>query len=566
MSLDEPFEEQSTLPDQRTDAIDIHRFDPMPKRPTLDAPPTPCSQLHSSYFPEPAAFVESGMGRPFEFCGRGRGSKSSASSSTTNPHRRLKSASSSLPLSHPSEAAVVQDETASVPKLETSQATKDPKVLDLQPHPQAKRRRPSSWEYVLLGFTPISALLLPFTHSRFSPLSRYYSEAHSFPDYGTASDKMSQAWLRELNGSAAGGLNTLTNPPRPLIHQYSPGERPRSKRCNPNDTQDSSYSRYFPNPKRHRANETHDLTFSDSQEDPYDFRSNSSTGKSKVARVGVEEFRHAQPKSNAVRRSRTRKSRLSSSRQHSSLDDDVSKRGNDNRDSPDLSKNSGLIDTPDILLTEPGPPPSSIRSDVVRAAPKRARLSSQTETTSPHFKRPRIHQSVESIESEDELSRVEHRQKQRTKFSDRFDPGRTSSSRGDIQPTQFLKPRPKPSSAPRSAEKRLEVHVKRAVSGKNIYSGAADQCPLLLQRADGQSPLLSPDCRRDAQSPLDWLAVNLDNVTKIEHAATQTHFLHVVRPRSNHFESSLWLEVMDHRDVLNFIASINRNRLVEGSA
>ncbi|KAG5925988.1 hypothetical protein E4U42_003766 [Claviceps africana] len=496
--------------------------------------------------------------------------KSSASSSPTNPPRRLKSASSSLPSSHPSEAAVVHGETASISKLESSQSTKDTKdtkFLDQKPHPQTKRRRPSSWEYVLLGHTTISALLLPFTHPQSSPLARYYSEAHSFPDYGTASDTMSQAWLRELNGSAAGGLNTLTNPPLPLRPQYSPGEGSRSKRGRPSDAQDSSYSPYFPTSKRHRVNETHDLTFSDSQDDPYDFRSNSSTGKSKFARVGVEEFRHAQPKSNAVRRSRTRKSRSSLSRQHSSLDDTVLNGGNDNCNPPDPSKNSASLDTPDILLAESDPPPSSVRSDLVRPGPKRARLPCQTETTSPHFKRPRIHQSVESIESEDELSKTEHQQKQRMKFSDRFDPGRTSSSRGDIQPTQFLKPRPKPSVAPGPASNGLQVHVKRAVSGKNIFAGASDQHPLLLQRAGGQSPLLLlPEYERDAQSPLDWLAINLENVTKIEHAATQTHFVHVVRPRSNHYESSLWLEVMDHRDVLNFISTINRNQLVERSA
>ncbi|KAG5985403.1 hypothetical protein E4U55_003631 [Claviceps digitariae] len=467
--------------------------------------------------------------------------KSSASS--PKPQRRLKSACSSLPPFCPTEAAVVQDDIASLSKLESAQDIKDLDLKAKATTTRKKRRRPSSWD----------------------PLARYYSEAHSFPDYGTASDKMPQTWLRELNGSTAGGLNTLTNPPLPLIQQYSPGERPGSKRYKPNDAQDSSYSRFFPPPKRHRTNETHDLTFSDSQEDPYDFRSNSSTGKPRAARTGVEEFRHAQPKSNAVRRSRTRKSRVSLSRQQSSLDEAVGKGGNENIDSPDRSKNSeSLLDTPEILLVDPDPPPSNIRSDLVRPGPKRSRLASRTETTSPHFKRPRIHQSIESIESEDELNQVQHRQKRRTNFSDLFDP-KNKPTRGDIQPTQFMKPCPKPSRAPVPvpAARVLQVHVRRAVSGKNIFAGDQDERPLVLQQAGSETPhILSPKCTRDAKSPLDWLAIDLDKVTKIEHAASETHFVHVVRPRSNHFESSLWLELMDHRDVLSLTGSRIRDRAV----
>ncbi|KAG6009661.1 hypothetical protein E4U21_001725 [Claviceps maximensis] len=465
-----------------------------------------------------------------------------SSASLPKPQQRLHvtSACSSLPPSCPSEAVVVQHEIDGVSKLESSQ---DCKALDLKANSGKKRRRPSSCD----------------------PLARYYSEAHSFPDYGTASDKMPQAWLREINSSAAGGLNTLTNPPYPPTQQYSPGARPRTKRYQPNDAQDSSVSRYFPPPKRPRANETHDLSFIDgSQEDPYDFRSNSSTGKSKLARLGVEEFRHAQPKTNAVRRSRTRKSRSSLSRQlQSSLDDDLAKGKNEGFGNPDLLKDPDSSETPDILLTEADPPPSRIRSDLVQIGPKRSRLASRTEKTiSPHFKRPRIHQSVESIDSEDELSQAHHRQKRRTDFSDRFDPKHTPT-RGDIRPTQFLKPRPKPSHAPVSATRLLEVHVRRAVSGKHIFSGHQDESALLLQQADSATPhLLSPLCTRVARSPLDWLAIDLNKVTKIEHAANQTHFVHVVRPRSTHFESSLWLELMDHRDVLILTESI-KHRLVE---
>ncbi|KAG6040332.1 hypothetical protein E4U41_000889 [Claviceps citrina] len=448
-------------------------------------------------------------------------SPAKSSTSSPKPHRQLKSACLSLQPCRPIETAAVQDQTARDPKLASSQGTQD---LGPKAYIEGKRRRPSSWD----------------------PLARYYSEAHSFPDYG---------WLKELNGSTAGGLNTLTNPPPPSLAPYPPGGSPRPKRHKPNDPKDSSRSRYFPTTEP----ETHDLTYSDSQEDPYDLRSNSSTGKPMVARVGVKEYRNAQPKNNAAR-PRTRKSR-SSIGNHRLLDA-AGKGRNTNLDLLDRSENPEALDTLDVLAGHDDPPPSNVRSDLARVCPKRTRSECYTETSSSHFKRPRVHQqNEESIDSEDELSRDQYREKPLPKNLDLFNSKRTST-RGDIRPTQFLRTRPNPSYATPSPEMPL-IHVRRAVSGKHTFPGTGEDGEVVLQSVHGGSPLLSPKCTLDAKSSLGWLAIDLDKVTQMEHAATHSHFIHVLRPRSNNFESNLWLQMMDHRDVMSLVRITKSNQLKE---
>ncbi|KAG6066275.1 hypothetical protein E4U32_006306 [Claviceps aff. humidiphila group G2b] len=424
------------------------------------------------------------------------------------------------------------------PKLDSSRGTNHLGAKANPEEEEERRRRPSSWD----------------------PLARYYSEAHSFPDYGSATDKMSLSRLREINGATAGGLNTLTHPPPPLVPRYHSSENPQSRRRNVNvATQDTTRSRFFPIPERQRAKETHDLARSDSQEELYDIRSVSSLGKPKAARVGVEEFRHAQPKSSTVRRSRARKSRLSSV--HRNTPDAVGTDSNDPLSASGRSHTLESIEAPDTLLAEHGPQTSKASSHLVRAGLNRSGSELQTKISSPHFKRPRAHHLAESIESEDEVDHVQYRKKRRmTDFSDRFGEKYTSS-RGDIQPSQFSQPRPKPSQSTVSAG--LYVHVKRAVSGKSILDGVKDEGRLFLEKAQGG--LLHPSSKltRDGQTPLDWLAFDLDKVTKIEHAATQTHFVHVTRPRSHKSESNLWLELKDHCDVLRLVKATNQDRLVE---
>ncbi|KAG5919704.1 hypothetical protein E4U61_000637 [Claviceps capensis] len=458
-------------------------------------------------------------------------------------HRRLKSANSNLQPVRSIEQADVQDELSAIRNWIALEAR-----TILARRPIRGRRRGGAG--LLHGSTSTRLQYLIYTlrrcarsyaHLNVSPLARYYSEAHSFPDYGSATDMMSLSRLREINGAAAGGLNTLTHPPPPLVPRYHSSENLQSRQRNINDaTKDTTRSRFFPIPERQHAKETHDFARSDSQEELYDIRSISSLGKPKAVRVGVEEFRHAQPKSSTVRRCRARRSRLSSANRHT-----LDAAGKDSNDPLGASGRSNILESleaPDILLAEHGP-------------------ELQTETSSPHFKRPRAHHLAESIESEDEVDHFQYRKKRRmTDFSDRFGEKNTSS-RGDIQPSQFSRPRPKPSQSTVSAG--LYVHVKRAVSGKSIFDGVKDECSLFLQKAQGGSLHPSLKRTRDDQTPLDWLAFDMDKVTKIEHAATQTHFVHVTRPRSHTCESNLWLELKDHCDVLRLVKATNQDRLVE---
>ncbi|GAB0144866.1 hypothetical protein EsHS_00005319 [Epichloe bromicola] len=371
---------------------------------------------------------------------------------------------------------------------------------------------------------------------------------------------MQKKRLRQLNGPTAGGLNTLTNPPRSSASSYSPSESPRSKRHKPDitspDPRDPIYSRYFATPERHGADETHDLTLSGSQEDLHENKSDSSTGKSKTVRAAVGEFRSTQPNNSCYpEKNRARRS-WSNSCRHRLLGTARKSEGN-NPDTPGRLKKSGSLESPDVL-GEDDPPPATICSDIVRAWPKRSRPASRPETTSPHFKRPRVHQSIESIESEDELSKDQHGGSRRTNFSDLATPKRTSS-RGDILPTQFLKSQPKPSGT--TEYKGVPpLYVRRAVCGKHTYATPGGKQKLFLKQDRDDSLLLLP---QNAEGPLDWLAIDLENVTKMQHACTESHLVHVTRPRSNNGGYSLWLEFMDHRDVLRLIGSASPTQLAE---
>ncbi|KAK2591357.1 hypothetical protein QQS21_010956 [Conoideocrella luteorostrata] len=378
-----------------------------------------------------------------------------------------------------------------------------------------------------------------------SPLARYYSEANSFPDYGTPSEKMPSKRMRQINGSTAGGLNTLTKLPRPATSPYSPSESPRTKRQKINETpsKDSVYSPYFAaSAEPCVAKISPDFTPSGSQDDLHDFNSTTSTGKSKVR----------------VKSPRSRRKSGSSSGTNQLLE--VARRGEaitveipGRRDAVDT------LDSPDILTEENGPPPTNARSDIVRQGPKRPRELQDTETSSLRLKRLRIQPPRESIDSEDELSR-DQVGKRFTNSSTLTRPKR-QASRGDIQPTRFLKPQSTPPN--RILRQKIpDLRVRRAVSGKHMYDSKSEQCKLVLRQPDVGSQTICPSSTMDEKVCLDWMAIDFDNITKVQHAATKSPYVHIMRPRGASYEATLWLHLMDHEDVMNFTNAIKRSQSV----
>ncbi|OAQ64680.2 Ulp1 protease family protein [Pochonia chlamydosporia 170] len=389
--------------------------------------------------------------------------------------------------------------------------------------------------------------------SSWDPLARYHSEANSFPDYGNPSDEMSSRRMREINRGTAGGLNTLTRPPRPLsmgISSQSPQEkRQKDTTLSPPD---AVFSPYFAN---QRDAKIHDLTGS-SQDDAWELRSTSSSGKHKAFSgliTGVEELHPKGP--NVLSKPRVRKSRsssapkqiLESARQAHIID----------VEEEHLHDNTHTVQNPDELEEAVSPPPAKVTSDIGRPANKRGRPSNFADTSSPHVKRTRIFWA-ESIDSEDELSKDPGPQtRKKTNFSDLATPRRKSSSRGDIPQTQFTAPAKSQRRGSLTANNAVrDLCVRRAVCGKLFYNEDDDQRGQLILQQAGSSTTLVPKFPTDDDATLEWMKLTLDSILRLDHAKGKSHFVFIRRPRSHQSGGPLWLQLADHRDVFNLLKAV----------
>lgn len=314
-------------------------------------------------------------------------------------------------------------------------------------------------------------------------------------------------------------------------------------------------SPYFPS---RRDSEVHDLTGA-SQEDASELISNSSFGESKNAHAGVFEYRRSQP--NAPRKRRVRKSRASSGT--NGLYDDLRKV--QVIDIDDHGRRN-TIESPDVLAEQISPPPANITTDIARPGIKRLRPNNFTDLSSPHFKRAKF-STIEGIDSEDELSKdTGGQQKKRTSISVELLAKGNTASRGDIQRTQFMKPaksRP-PTTNPAANSTTLDLCVKNAVSGKHFYIG--DEEPrgqLVLCRTEKDPMTLMPQFETGEATSLEWMKVKLDSITTIHQSVTNSHFVHLSRPRGNGVESNLSFEFAGHGDVLRFTQAITGGTCAE---
>jgi hypothetical protein len=188
---------------------------------------------------------------------------------------------------------------------------------------------------------------------------------------------------------------------------------------------------------------------------------------------------------------------------------------------------------------------------------KRPRTLNPAEVPTPHIKRSKIRQ-MESVESEDELGNGQCEQRERkTTPSGVASPRRRAYSRGDIQPTQFgnfsVPPRAKDAQA--GSYDIPDLAVRRAVSGKHFYTEDDElHGPLILQQV-GNSATLAPKSSTQDNPTLKWITLALDSVKSIEHAMTESKYVHIIRPRGNSFGADLWLEFADFSDVTSLIKS-----------
>ncbi|KAG8422265.1 hypothetical protein J3459_010559 [Metarhizium acridum] len=187
-------------------------------------------------------------------------------------------------------------------------------------------------------------------------------------------------------------------------------------------------------------------------------------------------------------------------------------------------------------------------------ANKRSRPLNHANPSSPHIKRAKF-APRESIESEDELCRgSSHAPKKRTNFSALPSPKRQPFSRGDIPRTHFTKPAKAHIMTTTTTHASIpDLHVRRAVSGKDIYNEDDDQRGKLILQQDGNSATLVPKFPAEESPPLQWMRVPLDSITSVEHAMSSSHYVRILRPRGNEFEANLWLEFTDHRDVFSLV-------------
>ncbi|GAO19523.1 hypothetical protein UVI_02040620 [Ustilaginoidea virens] len=295
----------------------------------------------------------------------------------------------------------------------------------------------------------------------------------------------------------------------------------------------------------------------DSQEDLFDLRSNSSAGKPKSVCMGIDMYRNTQPGLGS-RKKRVRKSRLPSRAQQ--LPNPARKAEVIDVETVGQCRISVTLESPDALAHEQDPPPAKIRSDIFSSGSKRPRPAHFASSPGPFVKRPRASQPIESIESEDELSKDGGPGGQGATSIILASP-RQRSSRGDIQPTQFLKPQPARNKAYGDIPR---INIKKAVSGKHFRSVNDERHEeLFLQQASTGSGSLLPQSTSKDDSSLDWMRIDVNNVTSVQHAGSRSLYVLLSRPRGSNYGSQLWLELLDHKDVSSLVCAFPSDKTKE---
>ncbi|WAO93911.1 ULP-PROTEASE domain-containing protein [Fusarium falciforme] len=287
----------------------------------------------------------------------------------------------------------------------------------------------------------------------------------------------------------------------------------------------------------------HDLTRDGSQPDTIDVLSVASTSKNTSTAVDISEYRHVQSR-NSMKKPRQRRSRAGRRLTPSPTDVDDAHAVQHRNLPPQHRHSSANIDELEVW-SQDNPPPSNIVSDIVAQPKRRA-----GDYAPPVTKRFKI-----ADDFADELSEPNKRNnlpagKKPTNFSSLVSqsPNR-SRQRGDIHRTAFQPLRPV--SRGREAVKMPEypdLTVIGAASGRyRFYAEKPDQ-QVKLHLGDYFAKVVDEGKGTVEHAP--WLEIRKKSVKSIEHAATNSCFIHITRSMTAESPGTLVMQLASKNDAL----------------
>ncbi|KAL7790829.1 hypothetical protein V8C37DRAFT_383343 [Trichoderma ceciliae] len=400
------------------------------------------------------------------------------------------------------------------------------------------------------------------TKPRWDPFARYFSDAHSFPDYGerNRSSTMGPERLKKINGSTK-PVNTL-NSRRYEAHNEADVPALKRQKKEITRTYGQTTSPFFPKPRPTKNSDIQEVLIESSQDDIYDIRSTSSAGNVGVTAVALNEYRHVLPSSSKgtrVRKSRASKSSSQSQRGAADAKSNVHRL-------PALQSSSrGLISiapgSPDALAFEEfSSATADAGSDLSRHfTTKRDRPYRLADTSGPQIKRHKPSTVKEPIDiSEDELqadcAKYTDSKSPTSRFSNSLGGHTKTPMRGDLHHTVFGKSMRQPRSD--------DIAITRAVCGKWAYDRDHHSSAILLRRQGKQGKRLEPVSLEDGQETKDyaWLGIDLDHVRAFGYSEAPSRYGYVMRSQSGDAGPKLYLEfesIESTRDFLEIIKSAN---------
>ncbi|RFU74191.1 ulp1 protease family [Trichoderma arundinaceum] len=403
---------------------------------------------------------------------------------------------------------------------------------------------------------------------RWDPFARYFSDAHSFPDYGERDRTTTMGperlvgditcgaglFFRALTKSEQKHINGSTKPVNTLnARRHETNDEPDVppvKRQKKDITRNHgpTTSPFFSNSRPTKNSDIQEAAIENPHDDIYDIISTSSAGNTGNPALSVSEFRTL-PSSRKL--SRVRKSRASLNAGSQPQRDANGAKLNLHRFPTFHSASRGLLSiapgSPDVLAFEDLP---SATLDAVSAgspyfSAKRDRPYRLSGPISPlQIKRRKPSTVKEPIDiSDDELqadcakySEPNSGKSPVSRFSDVLGRGNKVTMRGDLHHTAFGKPRRQP----RQSD---DLGITRAVCGKWTYDRDDHHDAIFLRREGSEGKRLEP-VSEDGRIVDEhaWLRIDLDQVRSFGHSETPSRYGYIMRSQAGNAGAKLYLE------------------------
>jgi hypothetical protein len=347
---------------------------------------------------------------------------------------------------------------------------------------------------------------------------------------------------KNLNATPIARINTLDRPASQSTLRSS--DRLPAKRARRDSTQSSNLQRshYFPTTRPDRQ----EITIQDgSVEDPFDIRSQSSTGKAPLAKAMVPEYRGVGVEL-VGKRSRARRKRRGASLVIAKDRDPFT--ASRSPDSPDVL----AVDDVDEL------PRANIVSDVTspQVSSRRGRPISHVEI--PIKRTWTAYNAAEEIlESEDELAPIGSgsaggkKKRRLTNFDsvDSRESKRNSLSKADITPTKFRSPRRS------GSQKKLDTsfNLKGIVAGKQSWESSLDEEAALVFDEETRTFHFYVNEQLASGSPYE---IGLRTILKFTHSITNSPYVSILRQSSFGSSSNIVLHFETPEAAAKFVQCI----------